>query len=260
MDNLIFSILIKPSDHISNKKQKYFNREKDLTNIKRDYAEYCGADYTVFGDDDMYKSFCRDLKAKYKTTKFTDRELINFYKFKLLDVNSGMYDNVLYLDFDVILGDIKSNVFTQFNMQDDFVVCRMKADNRLGWWDKGKTETGYKILDKSYKDHWHFNTGIMGASKRVMTQLDFFSYLPSGLEKLDVLYEKGWPNLGYDNELMMSYVAEQTDVNWCHLDYDGQWHRVPNDDLKHDRYSIFLHLRATKDFYLIDEINPHLSN
>ena len=34
MDNLIFSILIKPSDHISNKKQKYFNREKDLTNIK----------------------------------------------------------------------------------------------------------------------------------------------------------------------------------------------------------------------------------
>jgi len=76
------------------------NHYDRLIETKIAYAEYCQADFVMFEYDDQYKTFEQNFLKDYPD--FTGYEIINFYKIHLLYELSKKYDEILYLDFDVI--------------------------------------------------------------------------------------------------------------------------------------------------------------
>lgn len=249
MDNLIFSILIEPKEWKNSKKRQYFKNKDILRKSKEAYAKHVNADFLLFEEDWQFEVF-KNQYGKYNLSK---HELINHYKVYLLNSNSDFYKNVLYLDFDVVWANLEMNIFNEFDLDNKFLVSKTTRED-VGWLNIGKKETAYKILNKKVLDKWWFNTGVMGASRKVMNQLNYFHYFDTVVEKLDDLYNnKGWPNIGYSNEIFFSYINEFVDVDWENINYDSYWHRVTNGIPKHDKKCVFLHLRAAKDFKYLNE-------
>ena len=76
------------------------NHYDRLIETKIAYAEYCQADFVMFEYDDQYKTFEQNFLKDFPM--FTGYEIINFYKIHLLYELSKKYDEILYLDFDVV--------------------------------------------------------------------------------------------------------------------------------------------------------------
>jgi len=72
---------------------------KKLIDCKRYYANTIDADFIMFEHED-YQSFEKNFKSDFP--ELTGYEIINFYKIHLLYKLSKKYDEILYLDFDVI--------------------------------------------------------------------------------------------------------------------------------------------------------------
>ena len=60
----------------------------------------CDVDFLMFEYDEQYKTFEQNFLKDFPM--FTGYEVINFYKIHLLYELSKTYDEILYLDFDVI--------------------------------------------------------------------------------------------------------------------------------------------------------------
>ena len=69
-----------------------------LIQCKQQYALLCDADFILYTDDALYKQFLNDVK--HLNNEEFDK--INFYKIYLMEKLANKYDNVLYLDLDVV--------------------------------------------------------------------------------------------------------------------------------------------------------------
>ena len=111
MKNIIFSIFINLEDnsgvHVykANQLKKYQNL---LIKVKQNYANSIGAEFKLFKNDNDWSVF----KQKYKDYEY---DVVNLYKIYLLEQLSNDYDNVLYMDLDVI-PNTNENFFTTFNL------------------------------------------------------------------------------------------------------------------------------------------------
>ena len=77
---------------------KQFLSHSDISVLLKNHKEYakkCNADYKVFVDDEKWLEF----KKKYEQYQF---DAINLYKIYVLEKLTDSYDNILYLDLDVI--------------------------------------------------------------------------------------------------------------------------------------------------------------
>ena len=229
---------------------EYFDR---LENNRREYARSIGADYLLFQNDEKYQIFRATMKSM---TDMSEYNVVNFYKIWCMEELTKKYDNVLYMDFDVIVNTDVS-FFDAFNCQ-NAIFCNYDATLK-DWASKEALDlSNWKGEDYVYHyrspsaKYWNthallsdddiegendvYNTGIFGASRRQMDELGYFNDFEGLIKKMTELREDEFSmyipqiqkSFGYDNETVMSYRVKSNNVHCENLD-NKFWHfQCPN--------------------------------
>ena len=222
---------------------KYSNKLK-ARQVK--YARIIGVDYVLHEYDNDYKQYVNYFKNNYPQISIYD--IINFYKHELMKRYAHKYDEVCYLDFDVIPNTAKS-IFdivkhNEFGCADS---------NREAEWGK-KVEVKYYntcIRNPSSK-YWNchamlneigldpdtdvFNTGIMVAASKMIKRLDYFGEFEEVLDLMSkVKYDKSsmYPHniqriFNYDNETVFAFKRVVNNIKIKYLGND--WHHKVQDE------------------------------
>ena len=208
---------------------------KKLIDCKRHYANTINADFIMF-EQAQYQSFEKNFK--YDFPELTGYEIINFYKIHLLYELSKKYDEILYLDFDVI-PLTKESFFDAWDLSKG--ICVYSNNDKV----EKKSTTNHSIRSPSAKyfnchamlleeglnpDNDVINTGIICARREDIVKLDFFGKFKDTIDlmtklKKDTsgLYPQNIVNMfRYDNETIFSYKREvnKVDIQWL----DNKWH------------------------------------
>ncbi|OUW58147.1 MAG: hypothetical protein CBD57_03195 [Candidatus Pelagibacter sp. TMED197] len=250
MKRLIYSIYIEvpDSEFVDNQKTN-LNTKKELKenyqrliDCKQQYADSIGADFVLINKYEEYKD---EMKSKYPF--LTTYNIINFYKIFLLYKFSSKYDQMLYLDFDVI-PNTKENFFEVFDLSKGIAIANnndkvSKIDNI--------TETSQTIRSPNSKYYNSqamllqrglssecdvVNTGIIGIDKSHLYKLEYFNQFDQDMITMTQLkFDKSmFPKkivdyFGYDNETLFSVKLKQHNVPVQWLDDD--WHYFFYDNL-----------------------------
>jgi len=213
--------------------KKHYDR---LIKTKIKYAEYCEAEFIMFEYDDQYKTFEQNFLKDYPD--FTGYEIINFYKIHLLYELSKKYDEILYLDFDVIPLTNES-FFDVWDLSKG--ICVYSNNDKV----EKKSTTNHSIRSPSAKyfnchamlleeglnpDNDVINTGIIGARKEDIQKLDFFGKFKDTIDMMTELrndtsglYPQNIIDMfRYDNETIFSFKREvnKVPIQWL----DNKWH------------------------------------
>ena len=246
MKNIIYSIYIENKDsnlsekHLFTKNQleKHYDR---LIDVKKKYADICNAEFVIYGDDDDYKEF----KSKYKGYEF---DLINLYKIYLWEKLGKKYNNVLYLDLDVV-PNTNENFFDTFDMNK---ICVYAPNATIDIWsqeDKERYKKGKINFSKviSHKDKYDMyvkalckksmlaidnkldtdyliaNTAILGANSNAISKLKFTERLDSMIDvlnksKKEKLFGEEVSKLFFaNNEIFFHYLLDKDNIDWYNL-------------------------------------------
>ena len=225
-----------PTNYVT--KQQLKNHYDDLLACKEAYALANKIDFKMFEYDLNYMNYQQQMQSKYPY--LTTYNVINFYKIHLLYELSKEYDEVLYLDFDVV---------------------PMKYDNFLKHWDLSKgiavlnnndrktlienvSDTSQTIRSPSSKyfnaqamlfekglssENDVINTGIIGASAKHLKDLKYFDDFDNDLKLMcdlkdgsGIFPEKVLQYFGWDNETLFAVKLKEhkVPVQWL----DDKWH------------------------------------
>ena len=212
------------------------NHYDKLIETKITYAEYCEADFVMFEYDDQYKTFEQNLLKDYPD--FTGYEIINFYKIHLLYELSKKYDEILYLDFDVIpftnesffnSWDLSKGICVYSN--NEHVIKNVRVNHSIRSPSAKYYNCQAMLLEHDVNPRNDvINTGIIGARKEDLQKLDFFGKfkdtigLMTELRKdTSGLYPQNIIDMfRYDNETIFSFKREVNNVKIQWL--DDKWH------------------------------------
>ncbi len=301
MKNLIFSIFFKKisnsEKHIDrfNKLELHYNR---LVQKKIDYANKIGADFRLYTNNDLYidfgdkQSFNTDTSWSSFKNKYRDYEfdVLNLFKIHLLEKLAKEYDNVLYLDMDVI-PNTKRNFFEEFDMNKICVRSINATTEVLPMNFQKHIKSGKKTyidiikqLDRynehvkalckkamlinqniACKDYELVNTGIVGGNSNAISQLKFTDNLEHMLNVLketkeEMFYDKDITDYFFpNNEVFFHYLLDKNNLNWFNL--PEKWHKInygSNDSKISNEYKKYkmIHL-ISKEF---DELWKILDN
>ena len=223
--------------NINTKKQFKDNYYKLLAN-KKWYAESIGVPFLMFEYDEDFKNFKTRLQTRYPF--ITTYNVVNFYKIKLLYELAKTYDEILYLDFDVVCLT-KDNFFTNHNLDkgiavfdNTYKVNTMETITKQTQTIRSPTAKYYNaqalLIDKNLSPRNKvINTGIIGANKEHINKLKYFDDFDNDIEKMkdltsnyDVFPKKIVDFFGYDNETLFSVKLNEHNVpvQWL----NNQWH------------------------------------
>jgi len=232
MKRVIYSLYVDvpAKEHFGNSKNKHdtvdkanvtinaFKKHYDrLIETKITYAEHCMADFVMFEYDDQYKTFEQNFLKDYPD--FTGYEIINFYKIHLLYELSKKYDEVLYLDFDVIpftdksffdVWDLSKGICVYNN--NDHVVKNVRVNHSIRSPSAKYFNCHAMLLEHGLNPKNDvINTGIIGARKEDIQKLDFFGKFKDTIDMIR-----------YDNETIFSFKREvnKVTIQWL----DDKWH------------------------------------
>ena len=208
---------------------------KKLIDCKKHYANIIDADFIMF-EQAQYQSFEKNFKSDFP--ELTGYEIINFYKIHLLYKLSKKYDEILYLDFDVIPLTNES-FFDVWDLSKG--ICVYSNNDKV----EKKSTTNHSIRSPSAKyfnchamlleeglnpDNDVINTGIICARKEDIIKLDFFGKFKDTIDLMTKLrkdtsglYPQNIVDMfRYDNETIFSYKREvnNVDIQWL----DNKWH------------------------------------
>ena len=244
-------VQIKTNKSLETKLAFLRNYEK-LNQVKKDYAENIGADYILFEKDNQYKDYFKSFKKNYP--QISEYDVVNFYKQWLMLKMAEKYDNVCYLDFDVI-PNTKEDIFKAHKIDTHFACAE---NNSLAVWGKIIDSNRYNTCIRNpASKYWNchamlfqegyepetdvFNTAIMVSSSKIINQLNYFGNFDKTLKLMSfVKNDKNsiYPHnikrvFGYDNETVFAYKRV---VNKIEIDYiTDDWHwRVDTDIWKED--------------------------
>ena len=243
MNRLIFSLYVEVPDdqfvdnvetNLNTKKQMSDNYKK-LIDCKRHYANSIGVDFIMV---EKYKDYYDEMKSKYPF--LTTYNIINFYKIYLLYKFSAKYDEILYLDFDVV-PNTKENFFEVWDLSKGVAVLnnndkvlRMSQITEETQTIRSPTSKYYNtqamLLDIGMKtENDVINTGIIGINKSNLYKLAYFNTFDQDMIKMtqlkfdtSVFPKKIVDYFGYDNETLFGVKLKQNDVpvQWL----DNKWH------------------------------------
>ena len=208
---------------------------KKLIDCKKHYANTIDADFIMFEHED-YQSFEKSFKSDFP--ELTGYEIINFYKIHLLYELSKKYDEILYLDFDVIPLTHES-FFNAWDLSKG--ICVYSNNDKV----EKKSTTNHSIRSPSAKyfnchamlleeglnpDNDVINTGIICARKEDIIKLDFFGKFKDTIDLMTKLRKDNsglYPQniidmFRYDNETIFSFKTKVNQVNIQWL--DNRWH------------------------------------
>ena len=248
---LIFSIGTEVSD-ITEKRLHNANQFKKFSSKLREglkqYAENCNADFNL---------------TTFTTKNYDD---LNREKIKMWEKYLDDYDEVMYLDFDIIPNTNK-NIFEKFNFNSlvtymtptpipRFVQSRFDLEDKESF-IKTLDKYHWVIKTKQYKDmmysqlcqpknEWMMNTGTFGGNKKVRDELRFSDRLNEVKKVVDEVKQID-DRYFYNNETMLTYMIEKYNVPLENL--PTHWHQLILSDtnLKICKTSSLIHV-INKDF------------
>ena len=217
-------------------KLELYNHYEKLLETKLRYAEVCDCNFLMYEYDDDWLFYYSNMKKQYPF--FTDYHIINFYKLQIMYELSRHYDEVLYLDFDVVAAT-DENFFEAWDLSKGIAIANNNDHVRQRFEDIGtcnrspsaKYFNSMAMLideDLGYKNNV-FNTGIVGASAKHLEQLGYFDNFEDNIAHMHSLMIEApmFPDnvrnvFGYDNETLWSYKVAMTDtpIQWL----DDKWH------------------------------------
>lgn len=243
MKRLIFSMHFEVPDdqfvdnvetNLNTKKQFLENHQK-LIDCKKEYADSIGVDFVMVN---KYLEYYDEMKSKYPF--LTTYNIINFYKIYLLYKFSSKYDEILYLDFDVV-PNTKENFFEVWDLSKGVAVLnnndkvlRMSQITETTQTIRSPTAKYYNtqamLLDMGMKtENDVINTGIIGINKSNLFKLGYFNNFDQDMIKMtqlkfdtSIFPKKIVDYFGYDNETLFGVKLKQNDVpvQWL----DDKWH------------------------------------
>jgi len=220
-----------------------------LLKVKQKYCDTINVDFKMFEYDKQYQHYEHKFKQQYP--EITTYNIVNFYKIHLLYELAKNYDEILYLDFDVVptctesffdVWDFNKGICLLENNKD--VNKRKLSIFKINHSVRSPTAKFYNAQAMLHEegqsgDNDVINTGIVGASRKHLQQLDYFAQFEDTLSMMhrlrqednDTIYP---PNIvamfGYDNETVFSYKLRMSDtpVQWLnnewHYFYDTEMH------------------------------------
>lgn len=231
------------------------------------YADALGIEYRLYGYDEDYKAYEQHFKENYP--QITAYNIVNFYKLHLLYKLSEEFDEILYLDFDVVPMS-NNNFFDVWDLSKGVAILTNRTEIDTSFQQlihtKRKRETYGRIISNRSPTakYWNclamlmemgysntktdvYNTGIVGINKQHLEQLDYFGDFKDTLALMDELKtdeDSMWPDhikecFGWDNETIWGYKMIANNVNrqllsedWHH--FMDKWSYIPdNTNLVH---------------------------
>ena len=260
MKKLIYSIYIEVPDNefvdnqktnLNTKKQLKENYQR-LLDCKQEYANSIGADFLLVN---KYKEYYDEMKSKYPF--LTTYNIINFYKIYLLYKFSSKYDQMLYLDFDVV-PNTTEDFFVVWDLSKGIAIAN--NNNKVARIED-ITETSQTIRSPNSKyynaqamllklghssDCDVVNTGIIGIDKSHLYKLQYFNNFDQDMIQMTQLKfdtsmfpKKIVDYFGYDNETLFSVKLKEHNipVQWL----DDKWHYFFYDNLFIPRNTKLIH-------------------
>tara|TARA_Y100000361_G_scaffold19550_1_gene15219 strand:+ start:153 stop:1016 length:864 start_codon:yes stop_codon:yes gene_type:complete len=219
-------------------KQQFAKHYGDLCACKEIYANAIGADFIMFEYDDKFKSYSENLKMQYPY--LTMYNIINFYKIHLMYELGLKYDEILFLDFDVV--PMKNESF--FKAWDLTKGIAVLNNNNKITKIESVTDTSQTIRSPSSKyfnaqamlfekglstKNDVINTGIVGINKDHLAKLNYFKDFTENLTLMSrlkngvgIFPDKVLQYFGWDNETLFSVKLQENNVpvQWL----DNKWH------------------------------------
>ena len=221
------------------------------------YAKSIGVDYILFEYDEEFEEYKNGMPPE-----ITAYNAVNFYKLKKLYDLSKDYDEILYLDFDVIPITIE-NFFEAWDLSKGIVIMdgtaesqkqigvdtedlkaqgkRQNQSNRspvAKYWNTRAMLTEAELASGTYTV---FNTGIVGADKNHLDELDYFGQFQENLKLMkDLQTNEMYPYyirqlFGFDNETLWGFKMLGNNVAWQDMKESGwhhfidKWNYIPKD-------------------------------
>ena len=226
MKRIIYSIYTNiidvESSHLSSSEFKRSQFEKWKDNIEanqKKYALLCGADYELH------------------TTQTTSYHQIQFEKLLLLEHYSKHYDEMLYMDFDVVSHTTVS-FFEYHDMKnllahgldrtpEDHILKRMIRKGRQAHEQAVFTKTCAKnamlLLEDIKGSDILINTGVVGCNKNIVEQIKLSDRLNSLYDLLDEAKNDNLYPLEisdgffYNNEVFLSFLVERYKIPYINI-------------------------------------------
>lgn len=201
-----------------------------LIQNKQEYANHIDVDWLLCDDRDELEYF----KKEY-CIEDTYVALNNFKLFKFEELTKE-YDEVLYLDLDVIV-NTKENFFESVDLSNK-IFCKTKDDE--DWWKYQPTSSGYGYIHTSPAvkyvintklcgEKLHImNTGVLAGSSKVIKKLDFTKYFTEATKLIaETDFGNEWNNLiTPNNESILSYALHKSGVKFF---WEDEWHEMRED-------------------------------
>ena len=260
MNRLIFSLYVEVPDNefvdnvetnLNTKKEMNDNYQK-LVDCKQQYADSIGVDFVMVN---KYKEYYDEMKGKYPF--LTTYNIINFYKIYLLYKFSSKYDEILFLDFDVV-PNTKENFFEVFDLSKGIAIANnndkvskidviTETSQTIRSPNSKYYNTQAMLLDSGLSSECDvINTGIIGVNKEHLYKLAYFNNFEQDMIKMtqlkfdtSVFPKKIVDYFGYDNETLFGFKLKQNNVpvQWL----DDKWHYFFDRELFIPKDTKFIH-------------------
>jgi len=195
------------------------------------YADFCQSDYHLEEDVSKFLIFANDLRKKYPYV--TEFDLIQYYKILLMGQFCEEYDEVLFLDFDVIPGPNIFNFFNQFDVKKHIAIRKdigsTDADQDALLNASSIFRKGYiarELLNKPNNELLSHNTGVIGISKHLYLKLNFLEELKYILpiinkNKFEIIQKITGDRIEiYSNEIIFTYSQQKNNVPTIDIGYE----------------------------------------
>ena len=192
----------------------------DLIATKEIYANKIGADFRMFEYDTDWIIYSEKMKAEYPY--LTAYNIVNFYKIHLLYELSKEYDEILYLDFDVVPMKY-DNFFEHWDLTKGIAVLN---NNDRVLVPENVTDSSTTIRSPTAKFYNAqamlfekglstkndvINTGIVGINKEHLDKLDYFNHFEDNLTLMKHLKIQTREEVKIDDETGAVHVLEHND-------------------------------------------------
>jgi len=239
---------------------EYFDR---LVENKKEYAEKIGADFK------FYHNTMKDFEVGDEL-EFTKT---NLYKHHVMSELADEYDEVMYVDMDVVFNTDK-NVFEELDLSQGIHI--KDQDRRIENKNVEEvlfSEIGLRNPTLKYhitkdllggKDNHVMNTGIMIAKSEHIKQIKYVERMPDAISKInkikdDIKQGTGEPafiRMHYyaNNESIFSYILEEFEVPYVIM--DSKWHYILDhfpDDVNIDDIEIIHFINKKFNAYFNDK-------
>jgi len=216
-----------------------------LKHMHIQYAEKCSVEYKLFEYDQDYIDYKNWFNEKYP--QIVSYNIVNFYKIHLLYKLAKKYDEIAYLDFDVVPvsnnnlfkhHDLDAGIHIMYGSEIRPITSTSNSNRSptAKYWNT-RVMCMYEGLSGA---HDVFNTGIVITNKRYLDQLAYYKDFDATISLMDEIREDETFDLntrkmfGYDNETIWAYKTIKNNVkcinlksNWHH--FMDRWNYIPKD-------------------------------